>query len=118
MMSCREETTAVANVFALTLPYRSPSTFASARLSCMSRTFLALVFSPSNVKRSIKTALVVGPMLALINQTGLLWRLAEGEILPVIALLRISLTFLVPFGVALYSSAMADRAREAKEEDV
>jgi hypothetical protein len=81
------------------------SAFAPDRLLRMARSFLANFSSPRNLKRALKTAIVVGPLLVIVNQT-----LA-------IAVLRISLTFLVPFGVSLYSSAMADRAREANEED-
>jgi hypothetical protein len=83
----------------------------------MRRRFLANFSSPRNLKRALKTAIVVGPLLAAINQTALLWRLVHGEMFQSVAVLRISLTFLVPFGVSLYSSAMADRARETNEED-
>lgn len=72
------------------------------------RPFLQACRSPSNLRRATKTALVVGPILALINQTPLLWPLLQGEMLPSIAVLRILLTFVVPFVVSLCSSAMAD----------
>jgi hypothetical protein len=56
--------------------------------------------------------LVVGPALAIINQTPLIWRLLHGQIVPPTAMLRISLAFAVPFLVSLYSSAMADVRRQ------
>ncbi len=83
----------------------------------MRRRFLANFSSPRNLKRALKTAIAVGPLLAAINQMALIWRLVHGEMFQSVAVLWISLTFLVPFGVSLYSSAMADRAREANEED-
>jgi hypothetical protein len=58
-----------------------------------------------NLRRAAKAALVVGPILALINQTPLLWRLLHGEMPPSNAVRRISLTFAVPFVVSLYSSS-------------
>jgi hypothetical protein len=81
------------------------SSLAQDRLRRMPRSFVANFSSPRNLKRALKTVIIVGPLLVVINQT-----LA-------VAVLRISLTLLVPFGVSLYSSAMADRAREANEED-
>lgn len=65
----------------------------------------------NNVKRALKTALFVGPILAIINQTPLLWQLAHGVPVPLIGILRIVLTFAVPFLVSLFSSTMADRKR-------
>ncbi|HVT03122.1 MAG TPA: hypothetical protein VHL58_07050 [Thermoanaerobaculia bacterium] len=65
----------------------------------------------NNVKRALRTALIVGPILALINQTPLLWRLAHGQSIPLLGLLRIALTFTVPFLVSLFSATMADRSR-------
>ena len=65
----------------------------------------------NNVKRALRTALVVGPILALINQTPLLWQMLHGQSVPLLGLLRIALTFAVPFLVSLYSATMADRSR-------
>jgi|GEM_PF-2535676 len=65
----------------------------------------------SNVKRALTTACIVGPILAIINQTPLLWQLLQGHSVPLVGLLRISLTFAVPFLVSLYSATMADRKR-------
>ena len=82
------------------------------------RDFLRACRASRNLKRAGKTALVVGPVLVLINQTQAVWRLVDGEILPPIATMRICLTFAVPFLVSLYSSAMAESApvdgREAR----
>jgi len=72
--------------------------------------FLRGCRSSRNLTRAGKTALVVGPLLVLINQTQLLSRLVQGETLPLIAAVRICLTLAVPFLVSLYSSAMADSA--------
>lgn len=71
--------------------------------------------SRRNVVRALKTAVVVGPILTMINQTPALTRLVEGEGIPPIAVLRIVLTFVVPFVVSLWSSVMADRARQTLE---
>jgi hypothetical protein len=76
--------------------------------------FLQACQSRPSLHRAAKTALVVGPILALINQTSLFWRLLHGEMLAPIAVVRISLTFAVPFLVSLYSSAMSDVRRLAK----
>lgn len=65
----------------------------------------------ANVRRALTTALVVGPILTVINQTPLLARLLQGESVPAAGVVRIVLTFFVPFAVSLYSSTMADRAR-------
>ncbi len=67
---------------------------------------LASCRSPMNLRGAANTALVVGPALALINQTPLLWRLLHEQPIPAIGVLGIALTFAVPFLVSLYSSAM------------
>lgn len=72
--------------------------------------FLRGCRSSRNLTRAGKTALIVGPLLVLINQTQLIARLVHGEVLPAIAAVRICLTLAVPFLVSLYSSAMADSA--------
>jgi hypothetical protein len=79
------------------------------------RTFLMNCRSRRNVRRATTTALIVGPLLVLINQTPVLARLLDGEIPPRIAVLRISLTFFVPFLVSLSSSALAGTPGEGKE---
>ena len=64
-----------------------------------------------NLRRALLTALIVGPILSLINQTAVVVRLSRGEIPPSITILRIALTFVVPFVVSLVSAAMADAKR-------
>jgi hypothetical protein len=58
-----------------------------------------------------------GPnLLVLIKpERPALMRLFDGETLPRIAMLRISLTFLVPFLVSLSSAALADAQRNRSE---
>jgi cation transporter-like permease len=65
----------------------------------------------ANLVRAVKMAFVIGPVLTLINQTWIVERLLSGQTIPAVALLRVALTFAVPFAVSLYSSTMADRAR-------
>lgn len=65
----------------------------------------------SNLARALKTSLIVGPILTLINQTPALARILGRENVEGIVFLRIALTFFVPFAVSLVSSALADRAR-------
>lgn len=65
----------------------------------------------TNVRRAVKVALIVGPVLTLINQTPALVTLLEGRGIALTTVGRIVLTFVVPFVVSFYSSTMADRAR-------
>lgn len=65
------------------------------------RVFLACFLCAATVRRGIRVALVVGPILALINHFDLL---AGGELTGVL-LLKIGLTFVVPFCVSSFSSA-------------
>jgi hypothetical protein len=60
-------------------------------------------FLPSTVRRAVTVALVVGPVLTLINQHEALIGL---DLRPRV-LLKIALTFLVPYLVSSYSSAVA-----------
>ena len=64
-----------------------------------------------NIARAVKVALLVGPILTLINQTPAVVRLFEGHAISGVTVIRIALTFLVPFAVSWYSSTMADRTR-------
>lgn len=79
------------------------------------KAFLARCRSRRNVRRATATAFAVGPLLALIHQTPALARLLDGEMLPRVAMMRISLTFLVPFLVSLSSSALADAQKSGRE---
>jgi len=65
----------------------------------------------ANVRRALATAMVVGPVLTVINQTAIVARLLHGQGIPAAGAARMTLTFLVPFAVSLYSSTMADRKR-------
>lgn len=60
-------------------------------------------FLPSTVRRAFGVALVVGPILTLINQPEAILAL---DLRPRV-LLKIALTFLVPYAVSSYSSAVA-----------
>ena len=74
--------------------------------------FLRHCGNPRNLRRAATTSAIVGPLLTFINQTGVVGSLLALERVPAAALLRIALTFAVPFGVSLVSSALADRARD------
>lgn len=77
--------------------------------------FLMSCRTRRNIFRATATALVVGPLLVLINQTEALAGLFDGETLPPLTMMRISLTFLVPFVVSLSSSSLADAQRNPTE---
>jgi len=62
-------------------------------------------------------AFLIGPILTAINQTWILSLLLAGRPIPLIALGRVALTFVVPFVVSLYSSTMAERARTTSSQD-
>lgn len=54
-----------------------------------------------SVIRHIKTALIVGVILNLINQQNLIWGFEWHEL----EISKMALTFFVPFGVSVYSAA-------------
>lgn len=72
------------------------------------REFLRQMFLGSTVRRAIRVALVVAPVLVLINQGDVL--LGGAEITPKLVF-KIGLTFLVPYLVSSYSSARALKDR-------
>ena len=76
-------------------------------------TWLTLAIKPSIAKRSLIVMLVVGSMLILINYGDVL---ASGSLqeLPV---LKIVLTYLVPFSVATFSSIAARLDNQKTEND-
>ena len=74
---------------------------------------LTCFFDPGSVRRAIRVALIVGPVLGLINHFELL---AGGEF-TVVRLFKIGLTFLVPFCVSTYSSATTMMARNTQHYD-
>ncbi|MCM2314707.1 MAG: hypothetical protein NDJ92_06095 [Thermoanaerobaculia bacterium] len=75
--------------------------------------FLRHCRSPRNLPRAATTSAIVGPLLTIINQTAIVASFVALERVPAAALVRIALTFAVPFGVSLVSSALADRARDS-----
>ena len=74
----------------------------------------ALIFAPGVQARAIRTSLVVGSLLALINHGHILAGTLSGG-----AILKILLTYAVPYCVALYASvsAMNAMAGPANPED-
>ena len=75
----------------------------------LSRTILAYCIERDTLARSIKTALVVGSILALINhgQDFLSGQFSLHWIIPML------LTYLVPFVVATYGQVQGKRQRDA-----
>jgi hypothetical protein len=69
--------------------------------------FMALAVRPDIVGRSTRVALLVGTILALINHGDRLLALA----LDAEAMLKIALTYLVPYCVSTWASVQAARAR-------
>ncbi|MCR9276776.1 MAG: nitrate/nitrite transporter NrtS [Pseudomonadaceae bacterium] len=67
--------------------------------------FLTLASRADVVRRALRTALLVGTLLMLINHGD---ALMAGDV-DGMRLLRIVLTFLVPYGVATYASVQALR---------
>ena len=76
-----------------------------------SRGFLSCFFVRQTVRRAVRVALVVGPILGLINH----FDLCLGAEITTVRLAKISLTFLVPFCVSGYSSTTTMMAGSAEE---
>ncbi|HZA23993.1 MAG TPA: nitrate/nitrite transporter NrtS, partial [Dehalococcoidia bacterium] len=70
--------------------------------------FLALWFQWATVRRAITVAMIVGPVLTVINQYD---AIASGSF-GAKFFFRMGLTFLVPYSVSSYSSVMALRAAQ------
>jgi hypothetical protein len=70
--------------------------------------FLALWFQWATVRRAVTVAMIVGPILTLINQYD---AIASGSF-GAKFFFKIALTFLVPYSVSSYSSVMALRAAQ------
>jgi hypothetical protein len=68
-------------------------------------------FRRETVVRAVKVAAIVGPILTVINQGDVL---LSGEYSPRV-FLKIILTFLVPYGVSSFSSALTYIEREQQE---
>jgi hypothetical protein len=77
--------------------------------------FLQACAARRNLRRALITSAIVGPILSLINQTGIVLGFFRGELPAGMPLLRIALTFVVPFVVSLVSAAMADARRSAED---
>jgi hypothetical protein len=69
-------------------------------------------FRRETVTRALKVAGVIGPVLILINQHDVLWRMEFSTHL----LAKILLTFLVPYSVSSFSSARAYMDSESRDE--
>lgn len=69
--------------------------------------WLRLARRPDVVRRSARVAIVVGTILVLINYVD---RLFTGALVP-LDLVKIGLTYLVPYGVSTYASVQAIRER-------
>lgn len=78
------------------------------------RSFIKNFFRQETVYRAIKVALVVGPILILINHHDALLRFELDNRL----YFKIVLTFLVPFCVSAYSSARAYCADELRVSEI
>jgi hypothetical protein len=70
--------------------------------------FLALWFQRATVRRAVTVAMIVGPILTLINQYD---AIASGSF-GAKFFFKMALTFLVPYSVSSYSSVMALRAAQ------
>ena len=70
--------------------------------------WLAVALRPNILKRGIKVGLVVGTTLALINHGDKILTLT----MDTNSLLKIGLTYLVPFGVSTWASVQTARAGE------
>jgi hypothetical protein len=79
-----------------------------ARLSSGLSQFLALWFQRATVRRAVTVAMIVGPILTLINQYDAIASDSFGAKF----FFKMGLTFLVPYSVSSYSSVMALRAAQ------
>ncbi len=76
--------------------------------------FIKNFFRYETIYRATKVAIIVGPILIIINHHDSLLHLELSKHL----YFKIVLTFLVPFCVSAYSSARAYSADELRESDV
>ncbi len=77
------------------------------------RRFLHYWFLPATVRRALSVAVVVAPILVLINHAE---TVAALDLSPRL-FLKIGLTFLVPYAVSSYSSARALMEKERPPRD-
>lgn len=74
--------------------------------SPLNTSFLAIALSRNVVLSALKVALVVGTLLALINYGDRLYSFHFTRV----ELLKITLTYLVPYGVSTWSTVQAIRS--------
>ena len=75
--------------------------------------FIKNFFRQETIYRAVKVALVVGPILIIINHHDVFLRLEFTQHL----YLKIILTFMVPYCVSAYSSAQAYSADERRNKE-
>ena len=75
------------------------------------KSWLRLARRPDVAWRSARVAIVVGTILALINYVD---RLFTGALVP-LDLVKIGLTYLVPYSVSTYASVQAIRERRENQ---
>jgi hypothetical protein len=73
--------------------------------------FVHYWFRRETVRRALTVAGIVGPILTVINQYDVLWRLEFS----LRVWLKVALTFLVPYCVSSFSSARAYMEQEARK---
>ena len=76
------------------------------------RTFLVYSLEQDTLARSVRTALVVGTLLGIINHYPALLALS----VPPTEALQIVVTYLVPFSVATYAQVQAKRQRDRERQ--
>lgn len=81
--------------------------YLSVETNTHSESFLSLATQPSVVKRAVKIAFIVGIVLAAINHGD---KLMTGA-LTTSLVVKILLTFFVPYSVSTYSSVLAIREK-------
>ena len=70
--------------------------------------FFHYATQPATVAMSLRVALVVGTVLAIINHYDMFW---EG-VYPPRRILQVAITYLVPYGVATYGAVREAARRE------
>ena len=76
-------------------------------------TFLRNCAKKKSLRRAIRVGLIVGTLLALINHYDM-FRSGSYE---QVRIFQILLTYLVPFSVSLYSSAMQERQSQLSQKE-
>ena len=76
--------------------------------SIQERSWLAVASRPAILKRGVKVGLLVGTILAFINHGDKILSMT----LDANSMLKIGLTYLVPFGVSTWASVQTVRAGE------